>query len=96
MKETELPEAFSNELENYKPSFGADFTSKVMDKIENIELSAYSIYPKLIKWVSISGAAAVIALMLMIYLSEGTVSSDAIHGILEFSPDEPTIAYLDN
>ena len=85
-------------LSRHNPSFNDGFTDRVIDRInsegsyiENTDTDFYSIF----RWIAISGVAAIILLLFTVYLTDGTFSSDAIYGILNYSPDEPLLASLD-
>jgi hypothetical protein len=96
MSETDKADILLDELGNYSPEFEDGFSSRVMDKINELHESekSKSEFGLFLRWISISGVAAVILLLIMIYFNEGTLNIDAIYGLLDYSPDEPLLASL--
>jgi len=76
------------------PEFEAGFSERVMQKVETIEsknsLPIYSIF----KRVALSGAAAIVALLISIYYTDGSLSLDALYGLYEYAPDEAAVSFF--
>ena len=74
-------------LGSHKPEFNTGFTNRVMERIAGLETDVLSIF----KWIAFSGVAAIIVLLLTIYLTEGSFNTDAIFGIYNYSEEESLI-----
>ncbi len=98
MKKIENMDQFLDSMASYNPKFKNGFTDRVISKIEDEQKDTRNSYPEFIslfRWVSLSGAAAIIILLITIYTTEGSFDLDAIYGIFNFSPDNPELASLD-
>ncbi len=96
MNVTERADKIINELPNYKPSFKEGFSKRVMERINDVDAEIYYLheYGSYLLWVTLSGVAAILLLLMVIYYNDGTLQSDAIFGILDYSPDDPYLASL--
>lgn len=83
-------------LGSYNPKFEEGFSDRVIEKITNINVedTGKNDLGLFFKWITLSGVAAVLILLLMVYFTEGSLHSDAIIGLLNYSPDEPLFASL--
>ncbi len=98
MKKIENMDQFMESLKNYNPNFEDGFTDRVFDNLELKQKDKNNFYPEflsLFRWISLSGVAAIIILLITIYTTEGSFNLDAIYGIFNFSPDNPEFASLD-
>ena len=79
---------------NVSPEFEAGFSNRVMQKLETVKsktsLPIYSIF----KRVALSGAAAIVALLISIYYTDGSLSLDALYGLYEYAPDEAAVSFF--
>ncbi|HHG85144.1 MAG TPA: hypothetical protein ENJ82_10405 [Bacteroidetes bacterium] len=68
-------------------TFSPGFTDQLMDVLatETAEKGMEYFLPRLFRWVVLSGVAAAIALLIMTYVAEDTISLDAIAGLSELS-----------
>ncbi len=82
-------------LKNYSPSFGEDFTDKVMNKIfdEETKNRIYDLFPAF-KKVLIGGLAATIALLLSVYLTDGNLTIDSLLGLSDLNSDEVLLTLM--
>ncbi len=95
MKESDKTENIIEEMANFNPEFKEGFSARVMEKIEGMEnQQQLPQFNRFISWISLSGATAIILLLLMVYSTDGTLNMDAIYGLLNYSPDEPLLASL--
>ncbi|MEM0996232.1 MAG: hypothetical protein AAGN35_04095 [Bacteroidota bacterium] len=68
------------------PEFAPGFVDGVMDRLEsNREASVVEFLPRMFKWVAAAGVAAAVTLLVMTYLSQESISLDALAGINEIS-----------
>lgn len=95
MKETEENIKLIDELSNYNPSFKPLFSSRVLNKLEQHKNkkthTAYKDFNRIFKWIALSGAAAIIALLISVYIVDGSLNYDALTGVFYYTPDEPAI-----
>ena len=96
MKEMDKTDQLLQEMANYKPEFKSGFSGRVMDKIDTIDEQKSQVpdFNKFLGWISLSGVAAIIVLLFMVYFSEGSLNIDAIYGLMDYSPDEPLLTSL--
>ena len=82
-------------LKNYSPSFGENFTEKVMDRIFNEETKnrVYDLFP-VFKKVLIGGLAATIALLLSVYITDGSLNIDSLLGLSDLNSDEVLLTLM--
>ena len=82
-------------LKNYSPSFGENFTDKVMDRIFNEETKnqILDLFP-VFKKVLIGGLAATIALLLSVYLTDGSLNIDSLLGLSDLNSDEVLLTLM--
>ena len=87
-------ESMRKTLGNFTPEFETGFSDRVMQQLESIKsrtsLPIYSIF----KRVALSGAAAIIALLISIYYTDGSLSLDALYGLYEYAPDEAAVSFF--
>ncbi len=76
-----------NILRAHNPRFNPGFTDRVMDRIASVEVDILSIF----KWIALSGMAAIILLLIAVYFTDGSFSSDAIFGVYNYSEHESLI-----
>lgn len=68
-------------LKSYKPEFKAYFDTRVMQKIANLKANNYGeIFDKAFQRIALSGIAALVILLLTIFISDGSLSTDALLG----------------
>ncbi len=82
-------------MENYTPSFGKGFKNKVLDSVfsEELKTQMVDLFP-VFKKLFLGGLAATIALLLSVYLTDGTLNTDAIFGLSDLNSEELLIALL--
>ncbi len=98
MKKIENMEQFLDSMANYNPKFDDGFSDRIIGKLDDDQKDTSNSFPefvRLFRWVSLSGVAAIIILLITIYTTEGSFDLDAIYGIFNFSPDNPVLASLD-
>ena len=79
---------------NVSPEFDAGFSERVMQKVEiDKSKSSFPVY-SIFKRVALSGAAAIIALLISIYYTDGSLSLDALYGLYEYAPDEAAVSFF--
>jgi len=87
-------ETMRKTLGNFSPEFKTGFSDRVMQQVENIDfrtsIPIYSVF----KRVALSGAAAIIALLISIYYTDGSLSLDALYGLYEYAPDEAAVSFF--
>ena len=84
-------------LNDFKPSFKAGFDDRVMQQLHLAKENAYnSTFNKAFKRIFLSGAAAVVILLISIYLSDGGLSSDALLGTSEMDIESYTAMMFNN
>ena len=87
-------ETMRKTLGNFSPEFEAGFSDRVIQKLEitkfKTSLPIYSVF----KRVALSGAAAIIAMLISIYYTDGSLSLDALYGLYEYAPDEAAVSFF--
>ncbi|RLD36906.1 MAG: hypothetical protein DRI89_15745 [Bacteroidetes bacterium] len=87
-------ESIRKTLGNFSPEFEAGFSDRLMQKLEtNESKTALPIYT-VFKRVALSGAAAIIAMLISIYYTDGSLSLDALYGLYEYAPDEAAVSFF--
>lgn len=96
MKKLENIDQFMDSLSEYNPSFKDGFSDRLMNKIEKEESSTDTlpVFISLFRWVALSGVAAIIILLFAVYLTDGTIDTDSLYGLLYYTPDNPELASL--
>jgi hypothetical protein len=76
-------------MSNYNPAFSSSFSKKLLEKIDDIKISdnVIDLYP-VFKKILIGGIAATLALLLSVYLADGTINADSIFGVKDIASDE--------
>jgi len=94
-KEKELLEKTKQTLETYSPAFKENFSGKILENLfgEGITTQIVDFYP-VFKKVMLGGIAAVIALLISIYLTDGSFNTDALLGLSDLNSDEVIMALL--
>ena len=68
-------------IEDFHPDFKPSFETRVMDKIKHISSHTYSTqFNHAFHRILLSGAAAVIILLITIYINDGNLSTDTLIG----------------
>lgn len=69
------------------PRFAAGFASRVIDQLEAATgaQNLHQVLPKMFRWVAIGGVAAAIALLILTYYQQDSLSIDAMAGISDLS-----------
>ena len=96
MKDMDKTEQLLKEMANYRPEFREGFSGRVMENIDNVDEEESQIpdFNRFLGWISLSGVAAIIGLLFMVYFAEGTIDIDAIYGLIDYSPDEPLLTSM--
>jgi hypothetical protein len=84
-------------LSTYNGTFADGFTNRVMDSVDEENSTASSddmAFYKIYRWVALSGVAAIIVLLFSVYLTEGSFTTDAFFGLVNYNANEPIIASL--
>ncbi len=84
--EKEEIELMRQQLSEWQPETESSVTEKVMLRIEREETVTVQYY-NLFKKILLSGVAAVILLLLAIWLTDGTLSYDTITGVAGYQPE---------
>lgn len=84
-------------LKDFNPSFKPDFESRVMEGILKAKENTYSsLFNSAFKRIALSGAAAVIILLISIYISDGNLSPDSLIGTSEMDIESYTAMIFSN
>lgn len=68
-------------LKSYQPEFKVFFETRVMQKIANLKENSYNdIFDKAFRRIALSGVAALAILLLSIFITDGSLSTDALLG----------------
>jgi len=81
-----------NTLSGYAPSFDTGFSQQVLSQIGS-EASPNDDLFYLFKRFAIGGVAAIIALLISVYLTDGNFSLDSLLGITNLTPDNLLLAF---
>ncbi|RLD88902.1 MAG: hypothetical protein DRJ09_07490 [Bacteroidetes bacterium] len=84
-------EALHNMLADYTPGFKPGFADRVLETALNITAANGNMY-FLFKRFALTGVAAIIALLISVYLTDGNVSFDALLGLSDLSKDNLLLA----
>lgn len=78
-------------------SFSDSFMDDVVEKsgIESNEQQHLIQFFQIFKRIAITGAAAIIALLISIYVIDGTLSSESLFGISEYSPEIAEFSFFE-
>lgn len=87
-------ESMRKTLGKFTPEFEAGFSDRVMQQVENINFNTSIPIYSVFKRVALSGAAAIIALLISIYYTDGSLSLDALYGLYEYAPDEAAVSFF--
>ena len=79
------------------PSFSDSFIENTMNRVKNEqdENPQLSQFISIFKRIAISGAAAIVALLISIYFIDGSLATDAIFGIADYSPEIAEFSLFD-
>ena len=97
MSKLKNTDELSSFLSSYNPTYLDGFANRVMAGIEseiNNKTNSDTEFYNIFRWVAASGIAAIVVLLLSVYITEGSFTADALYGLINYSPDEPIIAYL--
>lgn len=84
-------------LNNYQPDFTPFFETRLMAKIAALSENSYSaLFGKAFQRIIFSGIAAVAILLITIYISEGTISTDALLGTSQLDLESLTAMTISN
>ncbi len=76
-------EKLRNMLGSFTPEFTADFTDRVINKIE----SETSGFINIFRYLVMTGIAAIILLLVTIYFTDGNISYETLSGLSGYSPE---------
>ena len=76
-------EKLRNMLGSFTPEFTADFTDRVINKIE----SETSGFINIFRYLVMTGIAAIILLLVTIYFTDGNLSYETLSGLSDYSPE---------
>ncbi len=76
-------EKLRNMLGSFTPEFTADFTDRVINKIE----SETSGFINIFRYLVMTGIAAIILLLVTIYFTDGSISYETLSGLSDYSPE---------
>ncbi len=94
-KEREEALLLRKQLEEWAPDGGETVPERVMalfEQDQSIEAEYFSLFKKVL----LSGIAAVVLLLLSIWISEGSLSYDSLTGIAGYQPETEMILPLNN
>lgn len=84
-------------LNDFKPDFKSGFEKRVMDSIIKVKENSYShAFNNAFKRIALSGAAAIIILMITIYMSDGNLSTDSLLGTGDMNIESYTAMMFNN
>lgn len=82
-------------LEHYAPDFKPFFETRVMSKITQLKEQSYDyLFSRAFQRVALSGIAAVAILLITIYVSDGSISTDALVGTSNLNVENVTAMTL--
>ncbi len=84
-------EALHKMLSDYTPAFKPGFAGRVLETASNVSAQADNLY-FLFKRFAITGVAAIIALLISVYLTDGSFSFDSLLGLSDLSRDNLLLA----
>lgn len=79
-------------LSGYKPQFSGNFADSVLSK--TTQKATKDDFVVLFKRIALTGAAAIAALLLTIYFTEGSFDLNTLYGLSEYTPDEELFTFL--
>lgn len=86
-----------NALDDFNPSFKPGFESRVMEGLVKARDITYtSLFSRAFKRIALSGAAAIIILLISIYISDGSLSADTLLGTSEIDIESYTAMTFSN
>ncbi len=97
MSQNSKNEKLTEILLNHNPEFNDGFSERVINKIKLVSTTNKKIENDFIsafRWVALSGVAAILLLLITVYFTDGMFTTDAVVGLLNYSPDEPLLAEL--
>lgn len=97
MKKLENIDQLFEAMSDYNPSFEEGFTDRVLQNVEANKRIPKDTFPEFIsifKWITLSGIAAIVILLFTVYISEGSMGTDALFGVFNYSPNNPELASL--
>jgi hypothetical protein len=76
-------------LENYQPDFSPFFETRLLAKIEsfNNEFKVISLYNRFFSKVLYSGITVIAAILIVIFILNGSLSMDSLLGVKDLSPE---------
>ncbi len=84
-------EALHKMLSGYTPAFKPGFSNRVLETVSNVSAEADNLY-FLFKRFALTGVAAIIALLISVYLTDGNFSFDSLLGLSDLSKDNLLLA----
>ncbi len=90
-EQTEL-EALHKMLANYTPAFKPGFAGRVLETVSQATASSDDNLYFLFKRFALTGVAAIIALLISVYFTDGNFSFDALLGLSDLSKDNLLLA----
>jgi len=84
-------EALHEMLADYSPAFKPGFSDRVLEAVSNVPATDNNLY-FLFKRFALTGVAAIIALLISVYLTDGNVSFDALLGLSDLSKNNLLLA----
>lgn len=91
LEKIELDE-MRKQLANYQPAFSTKFSQNIADKIYT-KSKQFDLTP-FFKAIVLSGAAAILIILLSIYFTDGSLDLDAIYGLSHYAADEELFTYI--
>jgi len=79
---------------DFDPHFDADFSDRILQRIADHKADISPSFYAIVRGITISGVAAIVALLISIYFVDGSLNVDAIYGVSEYAPDEAAIAFF--
>jgi hypothetical protein len=80
------------QLSNYQADFSTDFSNRVISKIDRV--TKQDDFVLLFRAIALSGVAAILLILLTIYITDGSLGLDALYGLTGYSPNEELFSYL--
>ncbi len=79
-------------LSGYKPQFSGNFVDSVLSK--TTQKTTKDDFVVLFKRIALTGAAAIAALLLTIYFTDGSFDLNTLYGLSDYTPDEELFTFL--
>ncbi len=77
-----------NMIAGYSPSFSSDFSTNVLERIEEADNGLYFLFKRF----ALGAVAAIIMLLISVYYTDGSISGDSLLGLSDLTTDNILLA----